>query len=184
MPVVERFYPAERGYANGSGPDDERLARWQLYVEHLERVMMAPHIVDMHGTFRGGDHFLGIIVGDLVVGHISLDVQPIISPATKYSFGKEVPLAGANGETLQETYVKTFAVEAAFRRRGYGSALQLAALDLTREIGCYQMRSWSSVGKEANFAMKLKLGFAAHPATFELPATGDHVSGFYFLKKV
>jgi GNAT superfamily N-acetyltransferase len=42
---------------------------------------------------------------------------------------------------LRETFVATFAVDAAYRRHGYGRALQTAALKMTRALGCYQMRS-------------------------------------------
>ena len=47
--------------------------------------------------------------------------------------------------------MQTFAVEPDFRRQGHGRALQLAALDMSARLGCYQMRSWSTVDKQANY---------------------------------
>jgi len=121
--------------------------------------------------------------GEAIIGHISLKVQPLIAPATEWSQNRELPLTDAQGQPLHETYVQTFAVEAGFRRRGYGRALQEAALEATKALGCYQMRSWSSTDKPANYALKLAMGFAAHPTTFALP-DGRLISGVYFIQRV
>lgn len=162
-------------------PDD---ALWPAYVAHLQRIGQARWVVDADGQPLAADaHFLGVIIGENVVGHISLKVQPILIPATEWAGGQATPLAGPDGDPLRETFVQTFAVEEVHRRQGYGRALQLAALDLTRDLGCYQMRSWSSLDKPANYALKLSLGFAAHPAKSDTPA-GYAVSGVYFVKTV
>jgi GNAT superfamily N-acetyltransferase len=126
-------------------------------------------------------YFLGVIAHEGVIGHISLRVQDLVIPETTWSAGQDHRLLGVDGHPLRETFVNTFAVDESHRRQGYGRALQLAALDLTRGLGCYQMRSWSSLDKTANFALKLGLGFAAFPAIQE---TGDRqmISGVYFVK--
>ena len=45
------------------------------------------------------------------------------------------------------------------------------------------MRSWSSLDKPANYALKLSLGFAMHPSVHDA-ASGYQVSGVYFVKRV
>jgi hypothetical protein len=61
--------------------------------------------------------------------------------------------------------------------------LQLAALEKTRELGCFQMRSWSSLDKPANYQLKLSLGFGFHPEVQDT-ASGLKVSGGYFVRTV
>ena len=84
---------------------------------------------------------------------------------------------------MRETFAQTFAVEEVYRRRGHGRALQLEALTLTKDLGAHQMRSWSSLDKQANYALKMNLGFAVCPAVYETDA-GLKVSGVYFVKTV
>jgi hypothetical protein len=79
--------------------------------------------------------------------------------------------------------VQTFHVNETNRRSGLGERLQQHALTVTRDLGCYQMRSWSSLDRDANYLLKLKLGFAAHPAVYKTES-GLEVSGIYFVKKV
>ncbi|HEX3049204.1 MAG TPA: GNAT family N-acetyltransferase [Aggregatilineaceae bacterium] len=156
---------------------------WPAYLAHLERVNMARWATDEGGLPKPGVYYLGAWDHDQVVGNLSLKWQPIVIPATDWSGGHPAPLLGPDGEPLHETFVNTFAVEEAHQRQGYGRALQLAALDLTRDLGGYQMRSWSSLDKSANYALKLSLGFSAHPEIQEA-YNGQKISGVYFIKKV
>jgi GNAT superfamily N-acetyltransferase len=144
---------------------------WPAYRAHLERVGMARWAQPAPDMF-----FLGVCQDETIIGHLSLRVQPIIIPGDQ-------TIPGPDGEPLRETYVQTFAVEESYRRQGFGRALQLAALDLTKDLGCYQMRSWSSLDKSANYALKLDLGFAAHPAIFEAP-NGEKIGGVYFVRAI
>jgi GNAT superfamily N-acetyltransferase len=128
-------------------------------------------------------YLLGVMEADRIVGHLSMQVQDLIIPSTEWSSGQDHALHHSNGEPLRETFVHTFAVDDTHRRQGCGRALQIAALDLTRELGCYQIRSWSSLDKTANYALKISLGFAVHPAVCE--TEGSHlISGVYFVKTV
>ena len=169
---------------------------WSALADHLDRCGMHRWIIDNRGLPLPDVWMLGALTtdpvpgdptaGHRVVGHISLQRQPVIIPPSELSGGQPVPLAGpsdSDAPELLETYVMTFAVDKAYRRQGIGTALQCAALDLTRELGGYQMRSWSSVDKVANYALKLRLGFAAHPAT-QIACKGNVVSGVYFVKTV
>lgn len=158
------------------------LPRWADYIAHLKRVKMARHALHEGQPIENGI-YLAAFEETGIVGHISLKVQPIEVPATEWSQNHEMVLKDAAGEVLTETYVQTFAVEEAHRRRGLGRALQAAALEQTKAHGCYQMRSWSSTDKPANYALKLAMGFAVHPTTFAIP-DGRLISGVYFVKRV
>lgn len=156
---------------------------WPACVAHLERLDMARWVISEDGQPVEGVYFLGAIEGDEVIGHLSIKVQQVVVPATAWSGGAETPLSGPDGAALCETFVQTFGVDESHRRQGYGRALQQAALALTRDLGAYQMRSWSSLDKPANYALKLNLGFAVHPAVYET-ASGLQISGVYFVKAV
>ena len=158
-------------------------ALWPECANHLKRVNMARWVIARDGGLDEGLVCLGHVDAGKVIGHISFRVQPIVCPATEWSGGEEMPVLGADGQPLTETYVYTFGVEDKYRRQGIGRDLQLAALDWTRRLGCYQMRSWSSTDKDANYALKIGLGFAIHPGTYET-ASGYPVSGVYFVKMV
>jgi GNAT superfamily N-acetyltransferase len=133
--------------------------------------------------FKPEVHCIGAVVGEDVVGHISLYLRDIIIPATEWSENEEGYLTGENDARLRETFVNSFGVEEEYRRLGNGRELQLAGLELTRELGAIQMRSWCSLDKPAAYALKLSLGFSAHPAISEA-WNGMLVSGVYFVKRV
>ena len=161
-------------------PDHER---WADHVAHLRRVDMARWVVDDDGTPSGSFLFLGAVVDGDVVGNLTLRVQPVSMPATEWSGGEDRPLLDADDNPVHETFVQTFAVDQGHRRRGIGRALQAAALVWTRDAGALQMRSWSSLDKPENYALKLSMGFAMHPSTHDAHG-GFQVSGVYFVKRV
>lgn len=156
---------------------------WLACFAHLERIDMLRWVIDERGLLHKGLHLLSAIEEGQVVGHLSLRRQPIVAPATVWSGGVETPIVRSDGTPLEELFVYTFAVDEDFRRRGIGRALQLAGLELARELGCYQVRSWSSLDKTANYALKIGLGFAMHPAVYTTES-GISVSGVYFIKTV
>ena len=54
--------------------------------------------------------------------------------------------------------------------------LQKWVISRARGLGCYQVASYSCYDKEANYHIKLSLGFAAQPEVH-----GDNEQGIYFL---
>ena len=161
---------------------DPTREHWQTYLDHLKRVKMLTHATE-DGDPKPDGFYFGILTENECVGHISIRKQPLTVPASHLTEDKELPLSDSQCVPLVETFVNTFAVEKAYQRRGYGRALQEAALKKTRELGCYQMRSWSSADKSANYALKLSMGFAVHPALYPLPG-GKPLSGVYFTKVI
>lgn len=158
---------------------------WSSYVAHLHCVNMARWIVDDKGNLLEPLHTICAIVDGEVVGNLSLKVQALTVPSTDWSIENMLDhtVRHEDGAPIKEAFVFSFAVDKAFRRQGIGRSLQLAALEATVKLGCIQMRSWSSLDKPANYALKLSMGFAAHPAVSSTPA-GNDVSGVYFIKAV
>jgi GNAT superfamily N-acetyltransferase len=80
------------------------------------------------------------------------------------------------GKALLESYVDAFGVLPAIRRSGIGRALQDRAIQLARELGCYQIRSRSPTAAQENYALKLKMGYAIHPS--------NENDSYYFILKL
>lgn len=81
-----------------------------------------------------------------------------------------------DGKTLVEAKIHAFAVHPSFRDRGIGTALQKGAIRWARQLGCYQLASQSAYDKEANYHVKLSLGFAVQPERH-----GENEKGVYFI---
>ena len=162
---------------------DPQHPLWARFAAHLHRVNQARMVLD--DDDRPKEPFLCLVAvdGQEVVGSLGLREQGITIPPTEWSGGVEKPLLDAAGDPVRETFVMSFFVEAPYRRRGIGRALQEAAVAWTRERGCAQMRSWSSLDRPENYTLKLSMGFAMHPSVHDA-AGGFQVSGVYFVKRV
>lgn len=156
---------------------------WSSMVSFLHRVNEARWVLDKQDFPQDGILFLAAAADGEVVGGLTLKQQDIIVPATEWSGNEAHPLTGPDGGVLREAFVQTFHIDEAHQRQGYGRALQAAALEWARELGCYQMRSWSSLDRPANYALKLGMGFAAAPAICET-GSGKKISGVYFVMKL
>lgn len=151
------------------------------YAEHLKRIGDSPH------AFRPEDGKGFVIVAmenDRVVGHISIKYQPIAHRDDLPIELLEMPnkrFSDTYPPGLVEGFVQTFGVEEDYQRRGIGSQLQQAAFAECCQQGLYQMRSWSSLDRPANFALKIALGFAVHPGHYYLSKQNKWVAGAYFV---
>jgi GNAT superfamily N-acetyltransferase len=152
---------------------------WPSLLSHLERVEMKKWIIE-EGKIRPKHHVLAAIGDDRVVGHISVRLQPL---ETKTVEGDAAFPIALDGVSLTETFVQTFAVDENHRRRGIGIALQKDALELSHRLGAYQMRSWCSSDKSANYRLKLSMGFCAHPEKQHIERLKCDVWGVYFVKR-
>jgi GNAT superfamily N-acetyltransferase len=123
------------------------------------------------------------VIDGQVVGNLTLMKQALTIPPSEWAGEQDLCLYGANGELLYEMFVQTFSVDEAYRRRGIGRTLQEEGLRQTQLMGCYQMRSWSSLDRSENYRLKFGMGFAFFPAIYET-AGGLKVSGGYFVKVV
>lgn len=155
--------------------------RWQAYIAHLHRVTMH-HSISKNNMPKPDCFYFGAWVEQQIIGHIAVKQQPIIVPPSYLLGDAQHPLKNATGDVLQELFVQSFSVEEGRRRFGYGRALQEAALHKARDLGCYQMRSWSSSDRPANYALKISLGFTIQPTLYPMPGSAA-ISGVYFIKR-
>jgi len=112
------------------------------------------------GSFKGAE----------LVGVIVICVQVL---------GKEqgTPAIIHEGSALTEAKVIAFSVKPKFRNQGIGKELQLNALSLAKERGCFQLASYSTFDKVENYKVKNSLGFSIQPEVQQ-----DGTMGCYFLK--
>jgi GNAT superfamily N-acetyltransferase len=103
------------------------------------------------GALRPDSHVLVAVDGGEPVGFLAFLRQELGPP-------DDCPATG-----LTEAKVLAFGVAASHRRRGIGTALQVRALKLAAQLGCYQLRSVTNADNDPNVAVKLRLGFAVTP---------------------
>jgi GNAT superfamily N-acetyltransferase len=158
--------------------------QWPSFVDHLKACNDAQWVLDESGLpLKENLVFFAALADGDAVGSISLIRQEITIPETDWAGDRDRVLRDEHENPFYEILVQTFRVNQVHRRKGYGRALQQAALNFAKESGCMQMRSWSSLDKKANYALKLSLGFGFHPEV-QLTASGLRVSGGYFVKRV
>jgi len=92
---------------------------------------------------------------------------------------QKTPLIKQNSKPLKEAKINAFAVQTNFRNRNIGTLLQQRVIDDAKEQGCYQLASYSTFDKAANYAIKIRLGFCVQPEI-----QPDGTMGAYFLMKL
>lgn len=149
---------------------DESHPRWSEFLHCLEAVApdQVPFVVgDRYRQYSS--YTLVALQKGQVAGFLRFAVQPI-GPEAK------CPPLQLNGIALSEAKIHAFAVRSEYRGQGIGTELQRQTIRRARELGCYQVASYSSYGRDANYHIKLSLGFSAQPETH-----GDNEQGCYFL---
>ncbi len=146
---------------------------WQSFIDNLKEAKMLKY-VDLDSS----DYlYIVNVVDNKVVGHITL-----VKNALEIPLLEKQPIEH-NEEKLFEYFVQTFFVSEDFRRKGYGKELQEQAFTLSCKNDAYQMRSWSSYNKNANYQLKIDLGFSIHPGHTFIAKTNQYIPGVYFIKK-
>jgi GNAT superfamily N-acetyltransferase len=124
-------------------------------------------------TFRAewhqSSHLLVASMPEQAIGFLRFVIQTI-GP------DMDCPEVVVNGVALTEAKIMAFGVAEEWRRQGIGRALQSAAINHARKLGCYQVRSHSDGDSDANHQLKLAMGFAIHPIV-----RGDDRKGCYFM---
>ena len=149
---------------------NESHPRWQEFIQCVETVApdQAPFVLG--DRYREYPSFLFVALqSDIVVGFLRFAVQPI-GPDAK------CPPLYLDGVQPTESKIHAFAVREECRGQGIGTELQRQAIRRAKELGCYQIASYSSYGRVANHHIKLSLGFGAQPE-----AHGDNHQGVYFI---
>ena len=132
--------------------------RWQELIHFMETEGQA-YYWQQEAYFTQFQHYYLVAVhADELVGFLQFFLQSI-GPDRNC-----LPLS-LHGKALLEAKILAFAVGKERRRQGIGMSLQLQAISRARQIGCYQIRSYSSNTSEheANYQLKLAMGSAAQP---------------------
>ena len=149
---------------------DESHPRWHEFVACLETVAPEQATFVSGPSYRAYPSYLLVALqSNVVVGFIRFAVQPI-GPEAK------CPALCLDGVQLTEAKIHAFAVREEARGQGIGTELQRQVLRRAGELGCYQVASHSSYGRDANFRIKLSLGFAAQPEVH-----GDNQSVYFLM---
>ena len=107
---------------------------WPAYVAHLKVGKDAQWVLDEDDQpLKENLVFFAALEDGAIAGSISLLRQEITIPETEWAGDRDRVLRDPEGNPLYETLVQTFRVEEAHRRKGYGRALQQAALKFTEE---------------------------------------------------
>jgi GNAT superfamily N-acetyltransferase len=125
--------------------------------------------VNFSAEFHQSSHILVALLGEEMIGFLRLVTQEI-GP------DMDCPPLHYEGKPLIEAKALAFGVNAAYRGQGVGGALQEAAIALAKRLGCYQLRSHSTGGHQANHHLKLSMGFGVHPVI-----RGEDKAGVYFI---
>ena len=142
-------------------------------VEFLEKT--APEQV----PFVIGDYFkhgLNIAFGYIEKKELKACIRYCIQPIGYEQ--KTAPLT-YKGKVLTEAKINAFAVENDCRNKGIGKNLQKTLIEDAKQRGCYQLSSYSTFDKEANYAVKIALNFCIQPEI-----QPDGTQGSYFLMKL
>ena len=155
--------------------DEPRFDEWEALAEETDLTYIIA--LSRQQQIEENTHFLAALLDGRLVGLLLFIVQPI-GPEM------DVPVVtDREGQPLLEAKIRAFHVLEQHRNGGVGMALQKKALEIAPTLGCYQVRSRSELDKGANYSIKLKLGFAMHPAnrTFR---DGTKSGGVYWVKCV
>ncbi|MDE0198206.1 MAG: GNAT family N-acetyltransferase [Caldilineaceae bacterium] len=122
-------------------------------VEHLEQ---QPYIEVQAGHFRSS-HVFAALVKDRPVGFLRFVVQRLGEDEGR-------PPIVFRDEVLYEAKIIAFGVLPEERNQGIGRLLQLEAIRRAQELGCCQVRSRSAYENDANYRLKISMGFGIQPS--------------------
>ncbi len=148
----------------------ESHPRWNEFVNCLEKVApdQVPFVCGEY--YKEYKSFLFVALQENeIVGFLRFAVQPI-GPEAK------CPTLYLEGRQLTEAKIHAFAVCKPYRGKGIGTELQRQTIRRAKELGCYQVASYSSYGRDANHHIKLSLGFGVQPEVH-----GNNEQGVYFI---
>ncbi len=142
--------------------------RWVELLDVVESQQQAAWVAATY-TWHRSTHMLVATQGATMVGFLRFVTQVI-------GEDDELESVMLDGKSLIEAKVLAFAVLPAERRKGVGRALQEQTLAVAEQLGCYQVRSYSSGANSANHRLKLAMGFGVYPVL-----RGDDRRGAYFI---
>jgi GNAT superfamily N-acetyltransferase len=137
------------------------IERWTSAHPRWSELMSLPDVEDLHLDEKVQEWHQGIFTlvaleDDEIAGVLRFWTQVI-------GIDEDKPPFIVEGAPAVEAKVVTLHVFDRFRRRGIGRAMQLAAAEWARELGCYQLRSRSAYRRRENHGLKASLGFGISP---------------------
>ncbi len=134
---------------------DETHPRWSELMQ-LATAVSQDRWMTIRFDWHLSSHMLVALQSDQIVGYLRLVQQEI-------GADMERPSVTFNANPLIEAKVMAFAVAESHHNQGIGHMLQNAAIRKAKQLGCYQMRSFSNGTKPANHHLKISMGFGIHP---------------------
>ena len=134
----------------------EESQTWRHLWPVVELLNQQRYVQVQAGHFRSS-HVLAALVNDRPVGFLRFVVQRIGEDEGR-------PPILFLGRTLFEAKIIAFGVLPKERNRGIGRALQQEAVRHAHELNCCQVRSRSNYGNDANYHLKISLGFGIQPS--------------------
>ncbi|MCA9928303.1 MAG: GNAT family N-acetyltransferase [Anaerolineales bacterium] len=147
---------------------DETHPRWSELMQ-LAVAVSQDRWMAIKFDWHISTHMLVALQDSQVVGYLRFDQQEI-------GADMERPSVLYNNTPLIEAKVMAFAVAESHRNQGIGRTLQNAAIRAARQLGCYQLRSFSNGSKPTNHHLKISMGFGIHPHVRE-----DDDRGVFFV---
>ena len=134
----------------------EESEDWRRLWPVVELLNQQQNVQVQAGHFRSS-HVLAALVKDRPVGFLRFVVQRI-------GEGEGRPPILFQKRTTSEAKIIAFGVLPKERNRGIGRALQQEGMRRAHELDCCQVRSRSDYGNDANYHLKISLGFGIQPS--------------------
>ena len=134
----------------------EESQTWRHLWPVVELLDQQRYVQVQEGHFRSS-HVLAALVNDRAMGFLRFVVQRIGETEGR-------PPVLFLGRTLFEAKIIAFGVLPQERNQGIGRALQQEAVRRAHELNCCQVRSRSDYGNDANYHLKISLGFGIQPS--------------------
>ena len=134
----------------------EESQLWAQLWPVIEQLEQQPYIEVQAGHFRSS-HVFAALVEDQPVGFLRFVVQRLGEDEGR-------PPIFFRDEVLYEAKIIAFGVLPEKRNQGIGRLLQLEAIRRAQDLGCCQVRSRSAYEYDANYHLKISMGFGIQPS--------------------
>lgn len=134
--------------------DDSQL--WQQVWPVVEALGQENYVQVQAGPFRSS-HLLAALVDGQPFGFLRFVVQRLGEDEGR-------PPIEFRDQVLYEAKIIAFGVLPEERNQGIGRSLQKEAMRRAEALNCCQVRSRSAYGNDANYHLKISLGFGIQPS--------------------
>lgn len=134
----------------------EESQLWKQLWPVIGKLEQQPYIEVQAGHFSSSHVFAALVEGQ-PVGFLRFVVQRLGEDEGR-------PPIVFRDKVLDEAKIIAFGVLPEERNQGIGRSLQLEAMGRAGELNCCQVRSRSDYGNDANYHLKISLGFGIQPS--------------------